>query len=114
MALLSFGAVQAFLTKVMDDNHEMGTMARAPHRDFWNSLTYEEFTEGLMPHLKIPLPILVKGNSAASNLILSLRGEGPLFDPKTGKIGPMPLHGTRFTEVQIRELANWIDAGCPK
>ena len=40
-----------------------------------------------------PVPILVKGDSAHSNLILALRGQGPLFDPTNGSIGQMPANG---------------------
>lgn len=62
-----------------------------------------------------PIPILVKGNSAKSNLILSLQGKGPLFDPATGAFGQMPANGPpMFTPEEIKANAEWIDHGCPK
>jgi hypothetical protein len=61
------------------------------------------------------LPILVSGNSAQSNLIMALRGQGPLFSSQDGSIGQMPGNGPPFfTEEQIKQVADWIDAGCPE
>ena len=61
------------------------------------------------------MPILVKGDSAGSNLILALRGQGPLFNPDDGPFGQMPADGPPFfTEEQIKEIADWIDAGAPE
>jgi hypothetical protein len=115
MPLNSFADVQAFITQVMKDNQEDGGLPASPHKDFWNQLTYSQFTQGNVPGVNPPLPILVVGNSAASNLILSLQGKGPLFDPNTGTIGQMPANGPpMFTADQIKQIADWIDAGCPK
>lgn len=120
MALNSFADVQAFLTQVMKDNNEDGDLPSSPHKDFWNLLTYAQFTQGNIPGVKDPathqpIPILVIGNSATSNLILSLQGKGSLFDPDTGSFGQMPANGPpMFTDDQIKELADWIDAGCPE
>ena len=121
MALLHFADVQHFITSVMEENKKPGAPApAAPHKAFWASLSYKEFTEGNVPGVldpvtKLPIAILVKGNSKISNLILSLTGEGPLFDPRTGAFGPMPANGRqKFTADQIKELADWIDAGCPE
>ena len=47
MALNSFADVQAFITQVLKNNSE--SASGAPHLDFWNSLTYEQFTTGNAP-----------------------------------------------------------------
>jgi hypothetical protein len=61
------------------------------------------------------VPILIKGKSAQSNLILSLRGMGPMFDPNIGSFGQMPANGPpMFTADQIQHITDWIDAGCPQ
>jgi hypothetical protein len=118
--LTSYAAVQAFITKVMTDNNEMDGVPASPHKAFWNTLTYDAFVHGNVPHVTDPdtgkpLPILVVGDSSKSTLILSLRGEGPLFDPSTGAFGQMPANGPpMFTAEQIKAIADWIDAGCPQ
>jgi hypothetical protein len=59
------------------------------------------------------IPILVKGNSAQSNLILALQGSGPLFSASA--FGRMPANGPPyFSPDQIASIAAWIDAECPK
>jgi len=118
--LTSYAAVQAFITRVLTDNHEMGGVPGSPHGGFWNTLSYEAFVHGNVPNVTdpdtgAPLPILVIGQSSKSNLILSLRGEGPLFDPATGAFGQMPANGPpMFTLDEIKAIADWIDAGCPQ
>jgi hypothetical protein len=95
-------------------------VAGAPHKAFWATMPYDDFVNGAVPGVQDPntggpLPILVKGNSAKSNLILSLQGNGPLFDPNTGAFGQMPANGPpMFTGDQIQQIADWIDAGCPE
>lgn len=118
--LESYSQVQAFITKVLTDNHEQGGVAAAPHGGFWSSLSYEQFVNGNVPGVRDPntgqpMPILIKGNSAQSNLILALKGKGPLFDPTNGAFGQMPANGPpMFTADQIAQIADWIDAGCPQ
>ena len=120
MALRSFAAVQTFITTVLAQNGEEGGVPGAPHKAFWATLSYDDFVNGAVPGVQDPttggpIPILVKGNSAQSNLILSLQGKGPLFDPNTGTFGQMPANGPpMFTSDQIQQLADWIDAGCPE
>jgi hypothetical protein len=121
MTLNSFAEVQAFITEVIEQNKKEGAPPpRSPHKAFWESLTYEQFTTGnvpgvLDPTTKLPISILVKGDSDSSNLILSLRGQGPLFNPNNGPFGQMPANGPpMFTDDQIHQLAEWIDEGCPK
>jgi|SRR5581483_5044514 len=119
-ALTSFAQVQAFITQVLTANAEQGGVPGSPHGAFWSSLKYQDFLNGTVPGVKDPntgqpIPILVKGNSSQSNLILSLQGKGPFFDPVNGSIGQMPANGPpMFTPEQIKQIADWIDSGCPE
>jgi hypothetical protein len=120
VSLKSYADVQKLIDAVLTRNNEISGVAGAPHGSFWNSLTYDQFVNGNVPGVADPatgqpIPILVKGNSGASNLILSLQGKGPLFNPDTGTIGQMPANGPpMFTNDEIAAVASWIDAGCPK
>ncbi|MFC0513078.1 hypothetical protein ACFFGT_02665 [Mucilaginibacter angelicae] len=121
MALNNFKEVQAFITGVMEENKTEGAPPpKSPHKAFWQSMSYEDFTTGNVPGVKDPatgnaISILTIGDSASSNLILALRGEGPLFNPDHGAFGRMPANNqTPFSDVQIKELADWIDKGCPE
>jgi hypothetical protein len=120
MPLTNYKQVQDFITTILTQHNQMNGAKKSPHKDFWNSLSYNDFVNGSIPGVEdpdtgAPVPILIKGNSADSNLILSLRGMGPLFDPDSGAFGQMPANGPpMFTAAQIKELADWIDAGCPQ
>jgi hypothetical protein len=110
--LTSFAAVQAFLTQVITQNGN--NISGAPHKAFWNTLNYTQFTTGNVPNVNPPVRILTPGSSAQSNIILALLGQGPLFGP-SGTYGKMPADGPPyFTAAQVAELAGWIDAGCPE
>jgi hypothetical protein len=117
MPLQTYAEVQAFIKNVLDANHQSNDPQHAPHLDFWSTMSYTAFTTGNVPGVVVEgnsVPILVKGNSQNSNLILSLQGKGPLFGP-TGAIGQMPASGPpMFTDVQIKEIADWIDRNCPQ
>lgn len=91
------------------------TETQSPHGAFWNTLTYEQFVTGNVPNVFPAMPILVKGSSQTSNIILALQGAaGTPFDPNTGSIGQMPADGPPFfTAAQIQPVSDWIDAGCP-
>jgi hypothetical protein len=110
MALTSFAQVQAFITQILENNKET---VGPPHQDFWNNLSYDQFTTGNVPGVD-SVKILVVGNSKSSNIIQALQGTG-LFDPNTGQYPQMPALGpTYFTSDQIAEIAAWIDNGCPQ
>ena len=126
-ALGSYAAVQAYLIKTFTADSAPGgsnvekDAANAPHGAFWASLSYQQFVTGSVPGVTDPntgqpMPILIKGNSAQSNIVMALRGTpGSPFDPNTGAFGQMPADGATFlTEAQIAPLAAWIDAGCPQ
>jgi hypothetical protein len=117
--LAHYTDVQQFIISILMANGE--SAAGAPHLDFWATLHYNDFTTGPVPNVTDPdtggpMPILVKGNSAKSNIILALRGAtGTPFDPSTGAFGQMPANGPPFfTSDQIQSIADWIDAGCPQ
>jgi len=117
-SLNSFADVKQFLTQVVADNHEVLLLQNSPHKAFWNTLTFDQFVNGNIPHVHNPdtgdpIPILVKGKSDQSNIIMALSGTGPIFGPD-GLVGQMPPGGTKFTADQITSIANWIDAGCPE
>jgi hypothetical protein len=116
--LATYAAVQQFITQVLTQNGDMGKVAGAPHKAFWNTMAYNDFVTGNVPNVDdpntgLPMPILVNGNSAQSNLIIALLGIGPMFGDN-GPIGQMPAGGTAFTLDQIKSIAAWIDNGCPQ
>jgi hypothetical protein len=116
--LNSFADVQAFIDQVLSQNGEQSGLGFSPHKAFWDNLTYDQFVNGSVPGVSDPdtgqpMPILVKGNSAQSNIILALQGSGPAFGPN--QFGQMPANGPPyFTADQIASIAMWIDSGCPQ
>lgn len=118
MTISSYAQLQQYLTQILTSNvssqtgntEEADSENQSPHGAFWNTLAYDDFVNGNVPQLG--LPILVKSNSASSNLILALKGLPP-FD---GSSFPrMPADGPPFlTDAQIAPIAAWIDAGCPQ
>jgi len=121
MALNSYEDVKKHLNSILTTNGQMSDTQHAIHGDWWNSMSYEQFITGNVPHVndpdtQQPMPILVVGNSAESNIILALQGApNTPFDPDSGGIGQMPADGPPFFDpaTQIQPLADWIDAGCP-
>jgi hypothetical protein len=112
MAINSFNDVQNFINQVLKANKEASDVPSAPHQDFWNSLTYAQFTQGNVPGVTDdndkPVRILIPSNSAGSTIIQVLQGTSTLFDQ-------MPANGPPFfTPDQVKDLADWIDAGCPQ
>ena len=118
--LNSYDDVKNLLNGILTANNQMNDTEHAPHQAFWNSMTYQQFISGDVPGVNdpntgLPMPILVKGNSSQSNIVMALRGTpGSPFDPNSGAIGQMPADGPPFFSAdQIQPLADWIDAGCP-
>jgi hypothetical protein len=118
MTVTSYAQLQQYLRQILTGNtsSQTGTTEQAdaqnqsPHGAFWSTLAYEDFVTGNVPN--IGLPILVKSDSAHSNLILALRGQPP-FDGST--FSQMPADGPPFlSDAQIAPIAAWIDAGCPQ
>ncbi len=114
----SYEELKQHLNAILQTNGQDGDTRRAPHRDFWNSMTYEEFTTGHVPRISDPdtgnpMPILVVGKPSDSILIKALRATGP-FDPISGSFSQMPASGPPyFTDDQIKPIEAWIAAGCP-
>lgn len=116
--ITSYAQLQQYLTKILTGNissttgntEQLDAQNQSPHGAFWSTLAYQDFVTGDVPNLGIP--ILVKSNSAGSNLILALRGKAP-FDGS--QFPRMPADGPPFlTDAQIGPIAAWIDAGCPE
>jgi hypothetical protein len=114
--LNSYADVQKLLNDFLSST---GITISGAHGVFWNVLSYTQFRDGDVPNVADPgtgdpLKILVVGKPDQSNIILALRGVGPLFDNNTGTIGRMPLGGPPWMpDDQIQALADWIQANCP-
>ena len=120
--------MQEYITRILTNNISSTTgnneeidSENALHGTFWNTLSYDEFVNGNVPGIEDPntgqpMPILMKGNAAQSNIILALQGApGTPFDPNTGAFGKMPADGPPFFTVdQIQPIAYWIDACSPE
>jgi hypothetical protein len=115
--ITSFDQLRQHIDGILTANGDLPV--GGPHKQFWDTMTFDDFKNGNVPHVldpmtQQPMKILVVGNSAASNLILALRGApGTVFDPNTGAFGQMPFGGTAFTQEQVKPIADWIDANCP-
>jgi hypothetical protein len=112
MAINSFDDVKTFINQILTANNEASGVPRSPHHDFWSTLTYTQFTQGNVPNVTDDdgnqVRILIPQNSAGSTIIQVLNGTSTVFDQ-------MPANGPPFfTAAQIKELADWIDAGCPE
>jgi len=116
--ITSYAQLQDFMTSIMKSNissqsgqpEQTDAITQSPHGAFWATLSYNEFVNGEVPNMGIP--ILVKGDSKHSNLILALQGAPP-FDGS--EFDRMPADGPPwFTDDQIASIATWIDAGCPQ
>jgi hypothetical protein len=116
-ALTSFAQVQAFFNDFIKANKIQ--IQRAPHEDFWNNIdtnngfttAYDSFVNGNVPNVQDglgnPVKILVIGESAASNIIMALKGTLAGF-------ARMPFGGPYMSDDQIGQFAGWIDKKCPR
>jgi hypothetical protein len=106
--LNSYAEVQAFINGVLQADSELDGVPLAPHKGFWTTLSYVDFTTGNVPNIVPPTKILVKGDSANSALISVLNGTNATFPQ-------MPFNGPPFfTDDQIASISDWIDRGCPQ
>ena|SRR5437870_5197859 len=108
----NYADVQAALTAFV--NQAGVNIQGAPHGEFWQSMTYTEFTTGNIPGVSSggPWPILVCGHSDQSNIIQILQGVGKAKQ----RFGQMPRPHPPYEPEQsvlITALAAWIDADCP-
>jgi hypothetical protein len=112
----------AYVNGILQQNNEASGVPSAPHKNFWETMSYEQFTTGNVPGVSFgpspPYRILVAGDGAKSNFVLALQGTGPLFDPNNGVFGQMPANASPpaspyFTPAQIQPIIEWINNGCP-
>src|SRR5436309_1699028 len=108
----NYADVQAALTAFV--NQAGVNIQGAPHGEFWQSMTYTEFTTGNIPGVSSggPWKVLVIGDSKNSNIIQILQGVGKAKQ----RFGQMPRPHPPYEPEQsetITALAAWIDAKCP-
>jgi hypothetical protein len=111
----------AYLNGILQRNNEASGVTSSPHRNFWETLTYQEKTTGNVPKVSFgptpPYPILVVDDAANSNFVLALQGIGPLFDNNNGAFGQMPANANPptmpfLTAEEIQPIIDWINNGC--
>jgi hypothetical protein len=87
-------------------NPEIDDVNNAPHKAFWNTMSYDEFmTQNI---LGVNVLAVVKGDPDQSNLIQVLNGTSQNFDQ-------MPANGPPYLSNDlINDIAQWIKNGCPK
>ena len=118
MPLNSFQDVKDLINQILAANGQKDDAEGSRHGDFWNNLTYDKFTTGNVPGVldkktHQPVRILIPKDSAASAIIQLLSGIG-LAGPG-GSFPRMPADGPPyFSSDQIKQIADWIDAGCPQ
>ena len=86
-----------------------GTEVGPPHHAFWRNITRDEFVAAKV----LGQPILVLGDGAHSNLILSLKGEAPFGSGPHAKFPRMPVGFDAVPDDAIRSIELWINDGCP-
>jgi hypothetical protein len=99
MPITSFKDVQKLFSNV--------DASGAPHGNFWQKLTYEQFINGNVPGINPPMKILVVGKPEQSVLIQAISDDDFQY-------GRMPLGGPYYSKQEIDDLADWIKKGCPK
>jgi hypothetical protein len=83
------------------------------HRNFWRSFVTGDDFANFHVFGDPQLPLLVKGNAAASNLIKALAGNAP-FDGSVFPRMHLPGVARRYaTADEIGFVTNWINANCP-
>jgi hypothetical protein len=112
----------AYVDGILTQNGEIGGVPSAPHDNFWDTLSYNEFTTGTVPGVNFgpnpPYPIIDQQHPENSNFVQALQGVGPLFNNNDGAFGQMPANANPpsqpyFTSAQIEPIIAWIKAGCP-
>ena len=86
----------------------------ASHGPFWRGVTRDRFVEMKVGGRKL----VILGDGANSNLVLSLKGEAPfgsdLDDPPVGAVTPvMPAYLDPVAAGEISAIEQWINDGCP-
>lgn len=86
-----------------------GTEVGPPHHAFWRGITRDEFVATKV----LGQPILVLGDGANSNLILSLKGQPPFGSGPDAEFPRMPVGFDAVPDDSIRSIELWINDGCP-
>jgi hypothetical protein len=86
-----------------------GTEVGPPHHAFWRNTTRDEFVAKKL----LGQPILVLGDGANSNLILSLKGQPPFGSGPDAEFPRMPVGFDAVPDDSIRSIEQWINNGCP-
>jgi hypothetical protein len=114
MAINSYSELQAYMTNWLKDNNQYPV--GPPHRSFWETMSYADFTTGNVPGINPPAKVLIVGDGLGSNFVQALMGVGPLFDPNTGKYGQMPASGPPFMQDAgpvvgpvVQPIVDWIN-----
>ena len=100
----TFADVQKMFTEYVALNPV--NISNSPHKNFWATLNYQQFTTGNVPKVTPEVKILTCSDSENSNLVKILSG-GLAND-----IPEMPAGGPYFPEEQIKSFAKWVDGGC--
>jgi photosystem II stability/assembly factor-like uncharacterized protein len=84
------------------------------HGPFWRGLTRDQFVAKTV----FNRPLVVVGDSAASNLVKALKGETPFgvdlpAPPPGARFSRMPAALPPVADADIAFIARWIDDGCP-
>jgi hypothetical protein len=85
--------------------------AGAPHRAFWNTMSYQDFITKDVPSYR-GVKILIKCDGLGSNIVQALMGNG-LFAPG-GDYPRMPPGGPYMHLSEVRPIIDWINNGCPE
>jgi hypothetical protein len=86
----------------------------ASHGPFWRDVSRDRFVDMKVGGRKL----VILGDGAHSNLVLSLKGEAPfgsdLDDPPVGAFQPvMPAYLDPMPAADIEAIEQWINDGCP-
>ncbi len=117
--ITSFKELQVYLDDFLTSNGE--APVGPPHKNFWDTMSYQDFISGNVPGVNPPVRILVAGDGLGSNFVQALMGVGPLFDPNSGSYGQMPANGPPFFQDAgstpgplVQPIIDWINNGCPE
>jgi hypothetical protein len=91
--------------RILETAVQQQTIGR--HGNFWRGKTKDQFVAARV----FGRPVLVIGDSAASNLVRALRGLAPFNDSELPR---MPVGFPAVPDDQIQIIERWIDDGCPE
>ncbi|MFM9965430.1 MAG: ferritin-like domain-containing protein [Planctomycetaceae bacterium] len=103
-----FSAIKKILDESVNNENFGG-----PHGPFWRSQTRNQFVSFEVPigGGRPPVPLLVVGDAAASNLIKALKGEPPFGNGQ--EFPRMPFGFAPLPPEKIAIVEQWINDDCP-